>query len=493
MRNFPRPLLAGLVALTGIRLLIAANLPLGDDEAYYWEWSRHLAAGYVDHPPAIAYLVWAAVRIFGRTPLAIHAVAVLLSFATSLVLWVLAQEILGRDLGATWSVILMNIIPVFAAGSVLVAPDGPLGLCWLLTLLWAWRAARGAGGRAWLAAGVWLGLALDSKYVAAILPLSIALFLALSPAQRRWLRRPEPYLGLAVALALFAPVVWWNATHRWISFAYTVQRAPNWGPGGNFPLFIAFQFVYLAPMMFPALVWALAVATRRGLATKEPGALFLAATGWPVIVGMSALSLTAQVKGHWTAPGFVSAIIALAGIATERPWTARSRAWRLTAAGVLSTTALFAVFVHILPFIATYLLPPRFDPTADYYGWPQAAPQIIATARGGAHGPFFIAAGGYQTIAQFNFSSDGQVTATTLRQGDQYREWLPLSNLRGWDALFIKDKRYGYDVDLTEGCGNIEAARGIRLVRRGIVVRNLDLVWCRNFSGKPLQVIRPSP
>ena len=37
-----------------VRLAVAALLPIAPDESYYWEWSRHLAAGYFDHPPVIA-------------------------------------------------------------------------------------------------------------------------------------------------------------------------------------------------------------------------------------------------------------------------------------------------------------------------------------------------------------------------------------------------------------------------------------------------------
>ena len=40
-----------------LRLVMAAFIPLIPDEVYYWEWSRHLAGGYFDHPPAIAWLV----------------------------------------------------------------------------------------------------------------------------------------------------------------------------------------------------------------------------------------------------------------------------------------------------------------------------------------------------------------------------------------------------------------------------------------------------
>ena len=40
-----------------VRLVFAALLPPFPDETYYWAWSRHLAAGYFDHPPVVAWLI----------------------------------------------------------------------------------------------------------------------------------------------------------------------------------------------------------------------------------------------------------------------------------------------------------------------------------------------------------------------------------------------------------------------------------------------------
>ncbi len=37
------------------RFAMAFAVPLTGDEAYYWEWSRRLAFGYSDHPPAVAW------------------------------------------------------------------------------------------------------------------------------------------------------------------------------------------------------------------------------------------------------------------------------------------------------------------------------------------------------------------------------------------------------------------------------------------------------
>src|SRR5690606_35351211 len=57
---------------TVLRLALAASLPLVADEAYYWEWSRHLAYGYFDHPPAIAWLLAFGTALFGDTPLGVR-------------------------------------------------------------------------------------------------------------------------------------------------------------------------------------------------------------------------------------------------------------------------------------------------------------------------------------------------------------------------------------------------------------------------------------
>ena len=42
---------------------------------------------------------------------------------------------------------------------------------------------------------------------------------------RHWLRRPHPYVAAALAIAVFSPVLIWNATHDWASFAFQGDRA----------------------------------------------------------------------------------------------------------------------------------------------------------------------------------------------------------------------------------------------------------------------------
>src|ERR1700693_6240395 len=48
---------SAIALVTLLRAIAAFTLPLTGDEAYYWEWSRRLAFGYVDHPPAVAFTI----------------------------------------------------------------------------------------------------------------------------------------------------------------------------------------------------------------------------------------------------------------------------------------------------------------------------------------------------------------------------------------------------------------------------------------------------
>ena len=66
----------------------------------------------------------------------------------------------------------------------------------------------------WLVAGLAGGLALDSKYTALFLWVGVGFWVLLVPAVRPWLRRWQPWAACAIGLALFAPVLCWNAAHE---------------------------------------------------------------------------------------------------------------------------------------------------------------------------------------------------------------------------------------------------------------------------------------
>src|SRR5271169_1352899 len=72
-----------ILALVALRLVAAAWTPLTFDEAYYWMWSKHLAFGYYDHPPAVAVVIRLGTMIAGDTGLGVRLVSILLALPMS--------------------------------------------------------------------------------------------------------------------------------------------------------------------------------------------------------------------------------------------------------------------------------------------------------------------------------------------------------------------------------------------------------------------------
>src|SRR5690348_8850623 len=109
---------AVLLAGVAIRLVFAAVIPLFPDEAYYWEWSRRLAAGYFDHPPGIPILVRAGTALAGASSFGVRLFPVLAglvaAIATTSVAWRIASPT-----SALRAALVITCMPLAAAGLVL--------------------------------------------------------------------------------------------------------------------------------------------------------------------------------------------------------------------------------------------------------------------------------------------------------------------------------------------------------------------------------------
>ena len=84
---------------------------------------------------------------------------------------------------------LLNATLLFGVGGVLMTPDAPLLAFWIACLWALARLLHSGNPRWWLAIGLFAGLAMASKYTAALLWFGIALWLLVTPSARAWLRR----------------------------------------------------------------------------------------------------------------------------------------------------------------------------------------------------------------------------------------------------------------------------------------------------------------
>jgi 4-amino-4-deoxy-L-arabinose transferase-like glycosyltransferase len=312
------PIFVLVAASTLIRLVFAATTGLGVDESYMVAAGRVLSLGYFDHPPASWWLSWGAAHLFAtEAPLAVRLPFILLFALSQLLMWRIGCLASGRRAGF-WAVVALNLSPVFGVTTATwVLPDGPLDAALLAAVLCLLRAlgsdqpslmrpfvTRHAFGW-WVAAGLCAGLALLAKYSAALPMAGVFLYLLTDRNHRRWLGRPEPYLAAIAAVAVFSPVLIWNATHGWASFAFQGDRAAGlrFHPLGPV-MTLAGEALFVLPWIWLPMM-ALFV---RGFRPVTPWThrllVWLAA---PPIVGFALISTwsSQRVLYHWAAPGYL--------------------------------------------------------------------------------------------------------------------------------------------------------------------------------------------
>src|SRR5690242_14833086 len=199
-----------IVALTVLRLVGAIWTPLTFDEAYYWTWSQHLAGGYYDHPPAVAFVIRLGTLIAGDTELGVRLVSILLALPMSFAVYRTAAILFAGQRLAASATILLNVTLMAAVGTLIVTPDSPLLVASSFVLFSLAKVLETGRGVWWLAVGLAVGIALLSKYTALFFGPAILIWLVSVPKMRKWLISPWPYLGAVVAFAIFSPVILWN-------------------------------------------------------------------------------------------------------------------------------------------------------------------------------------------------------------------------------------------------------------------------------------------
>ncbi|HEX5275132.1 MAG TPA: glycosyltransferase family 39 protein, partial [Candidatus Rubrimentiphilum sp.] len=227
---------SAVLAVTALRAIFDAKLPMTGDEAYYWEWSRRLAAGYVDHPPAVAFAI-AAFAWLGRTPFAVRLPFVLCGLGTA-IFAAGAANVLSGDRRAGWiAALAVSLAPMMIVAFGMVSPDGPFALFWALSLYCAARAFRGRSWQWFALLGIALGLALLSRFFAIALLGGIAGAACAKPYRSML---PRVAFSALVACAVWSPFLFWNASHHWISFTFSlVQRhEPQYSFGRPFLIYL---------------------------------------------------------------------------------------------------------------------------------------------------------------------------------------------------------------------------------------------------------------
>lgn len=320
------------------------------EEAYYWNYAQHLDFGYLDHPPMVAVLIKISSIFFGVSEFSVRIPALLCWIVTAWFSFKLTQLI--QQGAGQYAVFLLSILPYFCMQSLVMTPDLPLLTCWSAVLYYSYRALVLNESFAWYPIGLWLGLGMLSKYTIVLLGPATLLYLALTPHARFWFFRKEPYFAIFIAILLFTPVIYWNASHEWASFVFQSSRRFHSPLVFSFHQFIAILILFLLPTGIVGLIQLYNSKISEPLISKINRRYLQIFTLIPLAF-FGFFSLTHRVRLDWIGPGLLALI----------PWLALSihhsikdrKRW------AMSSVLLFVCYLSMMLFIR-YATPSMLAP-----------------------------------------------------------------------------------------------------------------------------------
>ncbi|HKU63779.1 MAG TPA: glycosyltransferase family 39 protein [Rhizomicrobium sp.] len=401
-------------ALLVLRAVMAAQLPLSADEAYYWLWSLHPAAGYFDHPPMIAWLIRAGTMLFGDTPFGVRFAGVLLSLPASWFVWRAAALILKDQDRAGLAVLFFNLTLMASVALLAATPDMPSIVTSAAFVYFLARVQQTGDGRAWLGAGIAAGLGLLSKYSTLFLGAGTLAWLILDRDARKWLLSPWPYLSAVLALAIFLPNLVWQSQHHWQTVLFQFGRIG----AGQFTLrfvgeFAAAQFGLASPLVLLLMAAGLWRATRLG-----NDRLMLAILIWMGLGFFFQHALHDRVQGNW--PCFLYPALA---ILAADAFAGSGLVWRKLSIFAAPLAAVLLLTVYLLA-AWTPDIKGLKNPLARILGREFAPIGEVVAALVKAHLADAVLTTDYQTTAWLRFNYPG-MTVVQLNEPQRYPDAPP--------------------------------------------------------------------
>ena len=479
----------GLVGvLTVLRLIGSYMLPLTGDEAYYWEWSRRLAGGYIDHPAGVAWAV-AGFHFLGTSAGAVRFGFWLSGVVATIAMADCAARLArsrGSDanLASAVAALLTNIAPIIAIAFGTVSPDGPFLASWALTLDAATALMIAPSLIPALGTGVAIGIGLETRAFA------VALLCGVLVALRK--QRGIALIVFAVATVCAIPLLWWNATHQWAMLIFTlVGRHVDEGFSIVRP-FLMFAEVLLAFGIGPAIavIWGGILGIRRDISSV------MVWTSLPLVFLLLGLSFIERVETYWLLGPYLSLSIVTAVMVAEKSF--------LTTRAARFAPVLPALFLLGILYLLIFANGPIADIAAtrfharlhkagafNIYAFGRLAHDIntIAASRNA-----LVFTDGYGLSSLLDYY--GNITPVVIGydwQGREARRWFTDAPVHG-NGLFVDlaplVERPDFATQLARACGHVLSGPLLQYTKGNLPQMVFPTTWCLDMKPNAIAILR---
>jgi len=432
-----------IAAMTAMRVIYACVIDLRTDEAYYWTWSKENVLSFLDHPPMIAWFIRFGTAIFGDTNFGVRFAGIVAMLVTQLLLADIVRRLTHDVRAIVLAVLMPEAALYYGLLMAKVSPDVAL-IPFAVAMVWALiRLHESGDGRWWLAAGAFAGLSLLSKFTAMMFVPAVAAFMLVPRWRRHWLLNPYPWAAVLIAVALFLPVLIWNAGHDWASFKFQSVRATathelSLRTVGDF---IGLQFGLVGFVLLPVVLSGLTLTAWRGYRRRDAVAILLSTA---VIVPFGYFfwkSLTLRVGDTWPMfmwpIGFAAAAINIAMLPGEGfpAWMIKSTMRWANAA--VASGIVFVVVVFLYYVASPWNFIGRTDPIGGEAGYGQVADRAQAELQ--KIGASWIATTDYRTYAMLRWYFNGRVPVIQINERERFSGFRDpgMDLIRGHTGLYV--------------------------------------------------------
>ncbi len=313
--EYKRPVLILIFIATLVRLFLATQLELGNDEVYYWTYVIYPDWSHFDHPPMVGILAQIfSINYLLKDDFFLRLGPIALSAVSTWIIFLIGKKIKSEKTGLYAAFLFTGSIYCSIISGFGLAPDAPLMFFWLLAInlmieFLPKEKISSDERRQILVFGLIAGLAMLSKYQGAFLWITVFAYVGLY--NRQWLKEWSFYLAGVISAIALLPLVVWNVQNDFISFTFhTARVAPAWEFRLDYFLTeILGQIAYNNPVNYVLIVIALiAVFKKKNFIEDQHLRILLAAT-IPLWIVFTGFSLFRSTLPHWTAPAFFTLIL----------------------------------------------------------------------------------------------------------------------------------------------------------------------------------------
>jgi len=323
--KYRRTALILIVVSTLVRLLLAMQLELGNDEVYYWTYALYPDWSHFDHPPMVGIIAQLfSLNLLLTDDFFMRLGPIVLAAANTWHLFLIGTKIKNEKTGLYAAFLFTGSIYCSIISGFSLTPDAPLLFFWLLatSLMIDFLSATeitSSERRKMLWFGLVAGFAMLSKYQGAFL--WIAVFVYVGLFNRRWLKEFSFWIAGIISAICLLPLVFWNVQNEFISFTFhTARVAPAWEFRLDYFLTEIFgQVAYNNPVNYVLIVVALIAFLKGRKFIELHHGKILVISAIPLWLIFTGFSLFRSTLPHWTAPAFLPLILIAAAFWSGQP------------------------------------------------------------------------------------------------------------------------------------------------------------------------------